>query len=345
MRLETIIRRPCSLFVAILLLTSVSAVAGTVTKTFPDLEGQVRLFLDLPLGMTFKEFRVNVPAAWYAVAVPRVELVEDFDGPSNNGWFIYQLAARGIQQPQFYLTFWKNELVFAYFDYKHRFTVGLNDQEHDATVRRIEDLLRRRFGDPERSSTDANGISLSWVQDLVTVRFRASDDGTRPLGDMTLLITHRTKYAAASDWRSNANDAEGTGPGVTVGCSRTDPVSGFVHSIVETIDTRSLSHRAASRHAKKRSESVTLPGFECKAEAASYQAIDILLNMAKVGQRLPYTYLRFTNEDGFLTSRKFQFAGPDTQDAVCEKYRKRLRRSVRKTATYITGTELPYKRY
>ena len=160
-------------------------------------------------------------------------------------------------------------------------------------------------------------------------------------------------------------------------------------------DTRSLSNRAAIRVAKNRSQMQTPPRFVCHAKAASHRAIDILLNMVKIGQRLPYTYLRtiyqrgrrkkpITNADtakvcvprqsrqpsshrhtpehgedraapslhlsafyqrGRLLNLAKIFAGPDTQDAVCEKYRKRLPRRVRKTATCITGTELPYKRY
>ena len=46
-----------ALGVAVLLTATNGAFAGTVTKTFPDIEGQVRLFLSLPLGMTHREFR------------------------------------------------------------------------------------------------------------------------------------------------------------------------------------------------------------------------------------------------------------------------------------------------
>jgi hypothetical protein len=51
------------------------------------------------------------------------------------------------------------------------------------------------------------------------------------------------------------------------------------------------------------------------------------------------------NQDGLIVSQKFQFVGPDTQDEVCEKYRKRLHWKIRETAECITGTELPVKPY
>ena len=242
---------------------------------------------------------------------------------------------RASNSPSFFLRFWKNRLVYAYLDYKHRFTLDLDDEVHEASVRRTEELLRRLFGEPKKGDANVNRTSLAWENKAIAVDFEVSDDGTHPLGDVTLSVSDRENFVGSSEWQRDADSARGSGPGVTVDCSHTDPVSGFLHIIAETIDTRSLSNRAAIRVAKNRSQMQTPPRFVCHAKAASHRAIDILLNMVKIGQRLPYTYLRFTNEDGFLTSQKFQFAGPDTQDAVCEKYRKRLPRRVRKTATCI----------
>ena len=195
--------------------------AGSVTKTFPDLEGQVRLFLDLPMGMTYKEFRLKVPAAWHPIAVPRVELVEGFNGPSNNGSFVYRLAAKGIQQPQLLLRFWKNRLVYAYLDYKHRFTLDLDDEVHEASVRRTEELLRRLFGEPKKGDANVNRTSLAWENKAIAVDFEVSDDGTHPLGDVTLSVSDRENFVGSSEWQRDADSARGSGPGVTVDCSHT----------------------------------------------------------------------------------------------------------------------------
>ena len=255
------------------------------------------------------------------------------------------MAARGIEQPQFLLRFWRNELVFAYLDYKHRFTRGLDDDAHTATVRRTEDLLRNKIGQPDENGSDSNGTTYSWEWNGVSISFITSDDGTHPVGDVLLHMHHREKFGDAGNWRTDADNSRGSGPGVTFGCEHTEPVSGFLNIITETIDTRALSHREASKVAKRRAETAAPPGFKCDAKVRDHQVIDIVLNMTKNRQRYPYTYLRFRDQDGLIVSQKFQFAGPDTEDAVCENYRKRLPRKIRKTAECITGTELPVKPY
>lgn len=320
--------------------------AGEITKSFPDLEGQVELFLNLRIGMTYKEFRASVPAAWFAIAVPSVEFVGKVDDSPRKPWFTYRLAARGIQQPRVSLGFWQNKLATASLDYKHRFTAGIGDDAHESAVQRIDDLLMRRFGEPsEEARRDSMLISLSWQRNGTSIRFEVSDDGIHPFGMVRLLVIDEQSVLASSEWDYATEHVEGSGPGVFLICTHADPVPGVVEMILETIDTRALSNRAAVKLAKRRAKTASPPGFKCTPDIKDIRVTDILLNTAKNGQRLPYTYLRFKNDDGFLTTQKFEFAGADTQDAVCEKFRKRLPRSVRKTAECITGIELPYKRY
>ena len=93
-------------------------------------------------------------------------------------------------------------------------------------------------------------------------------------------------------------------------CSHTDPVSGFLHIIAETIDTRSLSNRAAIRVAKNRSQMQTPPRFVCHAKAASHRAIDILLNMVKIGQRLSLHLSAFYQRGRLLNLAKISVCRP-----------------------------------
>ena len=173
----------------------------------------MRLFLDMSLGMSHKRFRVAVPAAWFTVDLPQVESVEDVDGPSSRGWFEYRLAARGTQQPQFHLRFWKNEIVFAQLTYRHRGAVGISDEAHATAMRRIVTLLSRRFGRPDRDRSDKQHISLGWNTNGALVEFEVSPDASHALSDVSLVRFHREKLAELKTWRAGVDMSEGTGPG------------------------------------------------------------------------------------------------------------------------------------
>ncbi len=70
MRIGIIARRMAPSLVGLLLLFMSNDVwSGTVSKTYPDLEGHIDLFLKFPLGVTQRKFRAHVPKEWRVIPI------------------------------------------------------------------------------------------------------------------------------------------------------------------------------------------------------------------------------------------------------------------------------------
>ena len=91
----------------VLLSSSGAVSAGTVTKTFPDLEEHVAMFFKFPLGMTQREFRARVPTAWRLSPPAPREPPQNINarGEVNDGAFAYAFFARGSPYPWIHFYF------------------------------------------------------------------------------------------------------------------------------------------------------------------------------------------------------------------------------------------------
>lgn len=119
----------------------------------------------------------------------------------------------------------------------------------------------------------------------------------------------------------------------------------ITHSLIIMIDARPLTMRAADKIVRRFGVPRPFEFGNCGAEIQNDEGTDSALDAIKIGQRSPSTYLRFVDQDGFVTTHAYRSSGDESEDEVCEKYRKRLPRSVRKSAVCITGTALQSKRF
>ena len=153
-------------FLAVVLLITNPVSAGTVTKSFPDLDAHVDMFFEFRLGMTQRAFRARVPLAWRIVPLHQT-LKQNVNsrGEINRGWFKYLFVARGTRYPEMSFYFWEGRLVYAELN-SHTNRRAEGQMHYDAGLRTAP-KLRAKHGSVFRENIGQYQISPDWRSDDV----------------------------------------------------------------------------------------------------------------------------------------------------------------------------------
>ncbi len=327
----------------VLLSSSGAAWAGTVTKTFPDLEEHVAMFFKFPLGMTQREFRTRVPTAWHIAPPVPGDLPQNTNarGEINKGWFGYAFFARGTYFPWTYFYFWEGKLVYAELDSrtsKREFGQAHYDAGVSAAIR-----FRALYGSGEKYANQVV-YSESWnagqEKALVNVKnFASLPYPERPLALLHIVHNKPREYAAWRKWIIRRPDQPpNLGPLVGLYCRSSSDGDG--ENILMEIDTRGLTTEKAREVLKLKLKEMTAQGYQCDGDVGNNVVADTEANMHAAKQRQAHTYLYYIDENDLAVTQRFKTANVNIEDSVCEEFRDRLAPALRATAECVTGTDV-----
>ena len=197
---------------------------STGVEAFPDLAAHVAMFVEFPLGVSQKEFRVRVPAAWRSLQVHTgFRQNQNPRGEVNAGYFQYRFVARGFDEPQTDFVFWEEKLIRADLSSYGDGSVS-GGQYIDAAIRATE-LLSRKYGRPAHAGSFSGKYSAGWDLDGMTLQVHARNSpperGTELQGMLSIFLDNSKKYHEADGWMNRfADPQKGTGPVGEIYCRR-----------------------------------------------------------------------------------------------------------------------------
>ena len=328
-------RLASALVVALVLLSASTAGSGTVSKTFPDLNEHVRMFLEFKLAMTQREFRARVPMGWRVVSFfPDLGQNIDYRGEVDLGKFAYHFVARGTQYPITRFYFSDGKIIYADLTSQTDEKQGI--QAHYAALFATK-TLQAIHGITLSEDTKKDGYSAKWsnADADISVRFAERDN---PVARFTLTIQVPGKYWAWFDWYYRGAIArKGKGPLTTLYCTMSDPDSAHknFHMLV---DTREWTVKQAQEFIQHNAGGQG--HFHCEGGIVDDASEDAVANAFLAKRRQPRTYLHAVKHDGLIYILRFPYAGIDIEDSVCEEYLAGVNPAKYPDAECITGTDV-----
>jgi hypothetical protein len=319
-------------------LISNTAYGGTMQITVPDLDAHVSMFVELPIGMTQRAFRLKVPSAWRpAASMNSVSQNTNPRGEIDTGAFDYEFEARATFDPQSRFEFWQGKLVYAVL-YSTTWQVAESDGFLKAADR-AGALLVQRFGKPKSTEADDNHRLIKWERDGIAVSLSANrkdPNAQAQPGDFDLAMQDIASHALYAKWANRQPpNPKGTRPLVDLFCTTT-VASGGMLEFALTTDTRKLRKDAAERYAAIRKTAMESRGARCETMVTTDSESERQFNRMSSGKHILATYLRYVDGDGMRGVISFLSGDTEHEDAICESFLQGLLKTA-KSGECVTG--------
>ena len=299
-------------------------------------------FLDLPLGfgISQREFRARVPAAWRQLPIyPGYIHNQNLRGEIRPGYFEYRFVARGAEYPRTEFNFWEGKLVDALF-----ISNGDNTEKraHRAAAVRAAKILTRRYGRSEDSDM---------YRDLIWVHWRRGDVLARVSwhGRLTPnFSTYRSEFGISweiypksmdwSGWRNRMPDTEGESETMAwITCQRKPEIPGdFSIQPGAFVFMPGLSEGHKRRVAMQKALLMSRKGLHCNGMIVEGSSSEMPYRRKR---RQPNTYLYYTDLQGLVTIEWYSY-DVRTEDRLCLEALNRLIGTEREGAECVTGTDV-----